>query len=307
MLRNLSLAYFNKLHETDKAVEYLERAFALDTTDSRILMELDQLYKRLYRPHGERLAFLEKYIELVEQRDDVYLERATLYNQLGDYAKAIELIDNRIFHPWEGGEGKVTAQYQFARVELAKIAIRQEDYSKAIRLLNECLLYPHNLGEGKLHGAQENDFNYWLGCAYEGMGLHQQAINFWELAIKGNSEPVAAIFYNDQKPDKILYQGLALLKLNRGADAKIIFDKLISYGECHLSDNIKLDYFAVSLPDLLIWDDDLNQRNVIHCKYMMSLGYYGLGERDKMIDLLNDIRTLDLNHQGVQSLVNLIA
>ena len=88
---------------------------------------------------------------------------------------------------------------------------------------------------------------------------------------------------------------------------KIIFDKLISYGECHLSDNIKLDYFAVSLPDLLIWDDDLNQRNVIHCKYMMSLGYYGLGERDKMIDLLNDIRTLDLNHQGVQSLVNLIA
>ena len=88
---------------------------------------------------------------------------------------------------------------------------------------------------------------------------------------------------------------------------KIIFDKLISYGECHLSDNIKLDYFAVSLPDLLIWDDDLNLRNVIHCKYMMSLGYYGLGERDKMMDLLNDVRTLDLNHQGVQSLVNLIA
>jgi tetratricopeptide (TPR) repeat protein len=307
VLRNLSLAYFNKLNETDKAVEYLERAFALDTTDSRILMELDQLYKRLYRPHGERLAFLEKYIELVEQRDDVYLERVTLYNQLGNYAKAIELIDNRIFHPWEGGEGKVTAQYQFARVELAKIAIRQEDYSKAIRLLNECLQYPHNLGEGKLHGAQENDFNYWLGCAYEGMGLHQQAINFWELAIKGNSEPVAAIFYNDQKPDKILYQGLALLKLNRAAEAKIIFDKLISYGGKHLSDNIKLDYFAVSLPDLLIWDDDLNLRNVIHCKYMMSLGYYGLGERDKMMDLLNDVRTLDLNHQGVQSLVNLIA
>ena len=137
--------------------------------------------------------------------------------------------------------------------------------------------------------------------------LHQQATNFWELAIKGNSEPVAAIFYNDQKPDKILYQGLALLKLNRAGEAKIIFDKLISYGKKHLSDNIKLDYFAVSLPDLLIWDDDLNLRNVIHCKYMMSLGYYGLGERDKMMDLLNDVRTLDLNHQGVQSLVNLIA
>ena len=191
-------------------------------------------------------------------------------------------------------------------MELAKVAIKQEDYSKAIRLLNECLEYPHNLGEGKLHGAQENDFYYWLGCAHEGMGLQQQAVNYWELAKNGNSEPVAAIFYNDQKPDKIFYQGLSLMKLNKANEAKIIFDKLISYGEHHQSDNIKLDYFAVSLPDLLIWEDDLNLRNVIHCKYMMSLGYYGLGETDKSMDLLNNIRTLDLNHQGVQSLIVLI-
>lgn len=65
----------------------LEKAFALDTNDDRILMELDQLYKKLRRPHKERLAFLEKHLDLVERRDDLSVERVTLYNQLGEYEK----------------------------------------------------------------------------------------------------------------------------------------------------------------------------------------------------------------------------
>ena len=299
-LRNLSLAYFNKLHEENKAVEYLERAFALDSADARILMELDQLYKRICRPHTERLAFLEKYFDLVEKRDDVYLEFATLCNQTGNYSKAKELIDKRKFHPWEGGEGKVPAQYQLARVELAKQSIAKKDFISAIQLLEECLVYPHNLGEGKLNGAQENDFHYWLGCAYEGMGQPDEAYRYWELAKTGSSEPAAAIFYNDQKPDKIFYQGLALLKLERKEEAKIRFDSLINFGKKHLNETIKLDYFAVSLPDLLIWDDDLTFRNKIHCNYMLGLGYFGLGDIEKGKGYLTHAAQMDVNHQGVQ-------
>lgn len=55
VLRNLALAYFNKKDDPEEALSYLEKAFALDTTDARILMELDQLYKRLNHPHAERL------------------------------------------------------------------------------------------------------------------------------------------------------------------------------------------------------------------------------------------------------------
>jgi tetratricopeptide (TPR) repeat protein len=306
LLRNLSLAYFNKINQPEKAVEYLEKAFNLDTTDARILMELDQLYKRLCRPHKERLEFLEKYVDLVEQRDDVYLERATLYNQLGEYSTAIELIDRHIFHPWEGGEGKVPAQYQFARVELAKIAIANKDFTKAVALLTECLEYPHNLGEGKLYGAQENDFYYWLGCAYEGLNLKDEAVRCWELAKDGNSEPAAAIFYNDQKPDKIFYQGLALLKLNRPNEANIRFEKLIGFGNEHSDEEIKMDYFAVSLPDLLIWDDDLSFRNKIHCLYMLGLGYLGKTEYAKARQLLDQAYKMDINHQGLQSHITLL-
>ncbi len=300
VLRNLSLAYFNKLHEENKAVEYLERAFALDSADARILMELDQLYKRICRPHSERLTFLEKHVDLVEKRDDVYLEFATLYNQTGNYSKAKELIDKRKFHPWEGGEGKVPAQYQLARVELAKQSIAKNDFVSAIQLLEECLVYPHNLGEGKLHGAQENDFHYWLGCAYEGMEQPDEAYRNWELANAGNTEPAAAIFYNDQKPDKIFYQGLAMSKLGKNGEAKTCFDKLIAFGEKHLNEEIKLDYFAVSLPDLLIWDDDLTFRNKIHCHYMLGLGYLGYGNFEKANFHLQKASQMDVNHQGVQ-------
>ena len=65
----------------------MERAFRLDTTDARILMELDQLYKRVRRSHKERLAFLQQYPELIEQRDDLILEEITLLNQTGEYEK----------------------------------------------------------------------------------------------------------------------------------------------------------------------------------------------------------------------------
>jgi hypothetical protein len=112
-----------------KALASLERAFDLDKTDARMLMELDQLYKRLCKPHAERLAFLEQYTGLVAQRDDLYLEFVTLCNATGQYLRAKELIDSRRFHPWEGGEGKVPAQYQLCRVELAKLAIEEAKYT----------------------------------------------------------------------------------------------------------------------------------------------------------------------------------
>ena len=79
------------------------------------------------------------------------------------------------------------------------------------------------MGEGKLHGAQENDFHFWLGCSFEGLGEIEKAKEYWDMAKDGNTEPVAAIFYNDQKPDKIFYQGLALLKLGRVDEANSHF------------------------------------------------------------------------------------
>ena len=304
--RNLALGRFNKQNRQQEALEYMERAFHLDENDERVLMELDQLYKRLHRPHAERLAFLQQYPELIRRRDDLVLEEITLLNQVGRYEEAMQKLDNRIFHPWEGGEGKVPTQYQICRVELAKAAIIAKEYDRAVKLLCECLEYPHHLGEGKLYGAQENDFYYLLGVAYDALGQKEKARECWEEATKGPQEPAAAMYYNDAKPDKIFYQGLALLKLGRESEAHGRFYRLINYGKQHVFEKQVMDYFAVSLPDLLIWEDSLDTKNLIHCKYMLALGYYGMGDTEHAERYLKEVEALDNNHQGIQQFRTLI-
>jgi tetratricopeptide (TPR) repeat protein len=296
--RNLALAYHNKQGDVSKALHALEKAFVLDPRDARVLMELDQLYKKLNKPYQQRLDLLEKHIALTNDRDDLYLERATLYNQLGQHEQARQLIAARQFHPWEGGEGKVVGQYLIAHIELAKQALAAEHYAEVLSLLEQAERYPHNLGEGKLYGAQENDIFYLKGCAYEGLGLATEAETAFRKATVGLSEPTQAIYYNDQQPDKIFYQGLGWKKLGEHAKADRIFNALIAFGQTHMNDTIKIDYFAVSLPDLLVFDQDLGLRNKIHCHYLIGLGHLGLGNAPAAIENFDFVLQHNLNHAG---------
>lgn len=298
--RNLGIAYFNKLNDAERALESYEKAFALDKTDARILMELDQLYKRLNRSPEQRLEFLESHLQTTLERDDVYLERVALYNFTGEHQKAYDLIMSRKFHPWEGGEGKVSGQYTYSLVELAKENIHANDFKTAISRLEQAQVYPHNLGEGKLYGASENDIFYWLGIAYEGARQFEKAKEHFMRATIGLSEPGAAMFYNDQQPDKIFYQGLAWQKLGDHQKAADIFNDLISYGRSHLNDKLKIDYFAVSLPDLLVFEDDLNARNKTHCLYISGLGLAGLNKIKESTEAFKEALQYDSIHFGAK-------
>lgn len=299
--RNLALGYYNKMNDADRAVACMEKAFALDTTDARILMELDALYKKVGRPHDVRLALLKQHAHLVAQRDDLILEQITLLNLTGSYAEAAALLDSHRFHPWEGGEGKVTAQYQFARIALAQQAIVGGDADQAITLLGQCLHYPDHLGEGRLIGAQEQDIYYFLGQAYALKGDPDAARRCWEAAAKGDLQPTDALYYNDAKPEKIFYQGLALRALGREAEARTKFRMLADYGRDNLHRPAVMDYFAVSMPDLVVWDEDLNTRNRIHCLFMLTLGQWGLGNNREARRCFDQATALCPSHLGLAS------
>lgn len=310
--RNLALLYMNKPevladasgHE-QQALDEMKLAYKLDETDSRILMELDQLYKRLQYAPSDRLAFLKAHPSEVQQRDDLILEFATLLNQTGQYEEAKQLIDQHTFHPWEGGEGKVSGQYQISRLEIAKQLIAEKrEIPRAIELLRECLYFPDNLGEGKLYGAQDNDFYYYLGLAYSMQGKQTEAIEAWTAGTAGPTEPAAALYYNDAKPDKIYYAALCYHQLGMEDKARGLFHKLIAYGEKHLFEHVTMDYFAVSLPDLLVWEGDLDQANQIHCHYMLALGHIGLGNMEKGKQYLQKVLAQNINHTGALALQN---
>lgn len=298
--RNLAIAYYNKKQDKELARKELECAFALDPSDARVFLELDQLYKKLGVSGRERLANYEAHPQLAGKRDDLYVEYITLLNACGAHEKALECMMGRRFHPWEGGEGKVTAQYTLALLELAKKAMKEGDNAKAEERLRRAFTYPENLGEGKLEGTKDNHLYYQLGLCLAAQGKEEQARECYLLATQGTDEPAGAMYYNDQPPEMILYQGLAWQKLGETAKAKARFYRLIDYGEKHLYDDVRIEYFAVSLPDFLIFDEDCTRRNRAHCYYLMALGNLGLGEYEKSERFFAEAAKIEPGYQMVR-------
>jgi len=296
--RNLALAYYNKEKNPARARIHLEKAFALDQTDARIFLELDQLYKKLGMPFTERLEHYQNHLDILTERDDVMLEYVILFNLAGMHEKAYETIMSHVFRPWEGAEGRISGQYKIALLELAKDKIAGADFKAAEGLLEKALSYPENLGEGKLEGTKDNHIYYYLGLVKKACGQEEAAEKCFCRAELGADEPGGVMYYYDQPADMILYKGLAHLEQNNKKAAYACFNKLMDYGERHLNEEMKDDYFAVSLPDFLIFEDDMQQKNQAHCHYLMGLAELGRGQKAEAKTQFENAISLDYNHQN---------
>ena len=119
---------------------------------------------------------------------------------------------------------------------------------------------------------------------------------FYEAASRVSFEPASPRYYNDQPPESVFYQGLALEKLDQRELARTIFQRLVEYGEEHLHEEVTMDYFAVSLPNFLVFEDDLSLRNQMHCLYLIALGHLGLCDHQRAERYIDDILARDPNH-----------
>lgn len=296
--RNLSIAYFNKEHDGEKALAAMEKACSLDKNYPRFLLEYDQLAAKLNMSNEKRLQILEEKMELTGARDDLYLRYITLLNCAGRYEDALAALKSHKFHPWEGGEGKVSAQYCYALVETAKKKLAQNQPAEARLLLEKTIVYPENLGEGKLPNVPDNQAYYYMGIASRMLGDAEKAEEFFELAASGPQEPERVLYYNDQPSDFIFYQGLANRALGREDAAKKAYHQLTIFGEKHLFDEVSYDFFAVSLPEIEVYQDNLGLRNIQYCNYLRALGAIGLGEKEKASELFMEILRKQADHQG---------
>ena len=96
----------------------------------------------------------------------------------------------------------------------------------------------------------------------------------------------------------IFYQGLAFRALGREDEAVRRFETLRNSGRDNLGRPATIDYFAVSLPDFLVFEDDLERRNTTHCYYLMALGQLGLGRVEEALREFDQALELDRNHFG---------
>jgi hypothetical protein len=152
------------------------------------------------------------------------------------------------------------------------------------------LYRPDNLGEGKHLLEPDNELHYHLALAHRAAG-HDGAAREWFAA--------AAAAQGDERlpPGEPAYwRARALCALDDEPRATALLLALLRSARRRARKPQRIDYFATSLPTFLVFDDDLDRRNRIECRYLQSLALAGLGRHRSAVRGLRDVGGLDVNH-----------
>jgi tetratricopeptide (TPR) repeat protein len=299
--RNLGIGYFNVLRDPARALQAFGKARAVAPSDARILYEHDQLLKRSGHALSERLANLEGNAALVEQRDDLSVELASLYNNLDQPRRALDLLLSREFQPWEGGEGLVLSQYVRANVLLARRFLQRGEPAPAITSLLAASNPPENLSEAKHLLMNLSMVDYWLGVAYHDAGNRCEAERHWTRAArqKGDFQQMQV----QSVSENTYWSALALRRLGCEQGALNAFQSILDYSAHLQSQTPKIDYFATSLPAMLLFDEDLARRQTITARFLEAQARLGLGEEAEGLRLLQEVLAMDNAHTGAIDLL----
>ena len=277
--RNLGMALWNVRRDAKGAMAAYRKAMKADSTDARLVAEYDQLCEKCKVPSAERLKFLEGKSALVATRDDATVQYVTCLNDMGRHEDALKVLASRRFHPWEGGEGKVLAQYTRAHLALGRAAVMRlvGDGSAcqiALEHAEKAFDTPENLGEAYHLLQAKADVNYLRGMALRGLGRENEAKAAFTAAAEeaGDFQAMAVTEYSELS----YYRGLALAALGRKKEAKALFRGMKAFAEKGLKAPFKIDYFATSLPLLLIFDDDLEAVKNERMKTIAALAEKGM-------------------------------
>jgi tetratricopeptide (TPR) repeat protein len=301
--RNLAIARWNVHRDADAARAGYLKAIKLDPADPRLVSEFDQLRAKLNDPLEDRLAFLQEKRELVLQRDDASVALATLLNLLDRPQRALDLLLSRRFHPWEGGEGSVIRQFTTAKILLGRRALEAGDPAAALDHFQSAMETPDSLGE-KYHLLQAKaDLNYWIGRNFLALGQETEARAAFE-ASANEAGDFAEMTVTAHSPLSWL-RGLSLRALGRETEATVFFRDLLTFASSRIGQPAKIDYFATSLPNLLVFDEDLQRRRDSEHRLLAALAHHGLGHFDESARLLSEVitfnradqRALDLSHE----------
>ena len=295
--RCLGIAYFNVLGKPAKARAAYQKAIAAAPGDARLVFENDQLAKRLGDSPSKRLKVLAKSNDLLGTRDDLALELCTLYNQTGQPAKALAILTARNFQPWEGGEGGPMGQYIRAHLLLGRAA----DGAQAVEHFQAALTAPDNLGEAKHLLANQSDIHLLLGDALHAIGRRKEARSHWTIAAhaKGDFQEMSVRAFSEMT----YYSAMALERLGEKAAAKSLLTDLLAHAKQLAKAEAKIDYFATSLPTMLLFDDDLLKSQRLTARILEAQARFGLGAHTKARAILKDILAENPNHALAADLI----
>jgi len=298
--RNLGIGRFNVLRRPAAAREAFEKALRADPGNARILHERDQLWKRTGVPPARRIRELESRSDLVGRRDDLSVEYCALLNRLGRHDDARRLLEGRRFQPWEGGEGLVLGQHVRTLLALGRRALAAGDAAAALGHFEAALDCPPRLGEARHLLAGASDIRYWLGRAREALGDRKGAREEWARAAasEGDFREMGVRPFSEMT----CFSALALERLGKKARARKLLRDLLAHARKLRETEAKIDYFATSLPAMLLFDDDIAARRRTESLFLEALARRGLGQDAKARKLAGEVLRRDPGHGGAADL-----
>ncbi|MFI5380109.1 MAG: DUF5107 domain-containing protein [Tepidisphaerales bacterium] len=288
--RNLALAYARVEKDNTRAVAAMEKAVACDAKDARLYAELDNLYEATNTDPQKRLALLQQNHDAVAQRDDALRREIALEILLGEYDRAIGLLDAGHFRLWEGESVTTHELYVDAHVLRAQKSLAARQYAEALKDCEAALEYPERFETARPNGVGGKmvQVYYVMGTVYEAMGQADKARPCYEQAARGRGEI----------SENRYYQSLAQRKMGQEDQASRGFDELIGYGTERLQAGSDVDFFAKFGGRQSI----ASQKTRAH--YLLGLGYLGKGKPAEAKKEFEAALQLNVSHLGARTMLS---
>jgi len=289
--RNLGIASFNVQRDSEAAQKAYAHACQANPSSPRLLIEQNQLDKLIGVAPEKRLEWFAQHTEMTRTRDDLTVEWAELRNNLGEYQDALDALESRCFQPWEGGEGRVLAQFKRAHLGLAQQAMGAGEPELANEHLHTILNPPQSLGEAWHLLVNLSDVWFMLGEAAAQLNQSDAATAWWQRAaeFKGDFVEMSVRSYSTLS----LWSALARQRIGDETGAQQQLTELLNHAQELEQTPAKIDYFATSLPTMLLFHDDLDRRQKVTARTMQAQALAGLGRWEHAEQTINEAMSLD--------------
>jgi tetratricopeptide (TPR) repeat protein len=188
---------------------------------------------------------------------------------------------------------------------LGQAALAEERAATAIEHFNAALNPPQSLSEAKHLLVNYSLMDYWLGAAYDALGERDKAVAHWTRAAtwEGNFQQMQIHTISDTT----FWSAMALQRLGLKEKSAAIFQEIYDFS-LQLEQQIpKIDYFATSLPAMLLFDEDMKQRQEITASFLRAQALVGLEDTEHGLALLRQLQERDRNHTGAADLLASLA
>jgi tetratricopeptide (TPR) repeat protein len=204
------------------------------------------------------------------------------------------VLTGRRFQPWEGGEGQVLFAWEQTRLSLARAALAADDATGAEAHVRAALEPPATLGEARHPLANCADLFLLLGDALAAAGRAEAAHEAWTSAATadGDFQEMSTRPYSE----KTSFSALAWRRLGKDGEALGLVDGLEGYVAELRSTPARIDYFATSLPTMLLFTDDLQARHETTAAFLEAQVADLRGRRDAALTGIATVLDRDPNH-----------